>query len=152
MSGRVACTSSRSSLPNPFFLASYQRPLRPVRPGPPARTGQGSLASTGNALLDPRPCVLPGQPGKTPDGRLSAPLHFGNPRLAVARLDVRLEACQKLRRHTRALTFGELERLLEHLFRGRGHSESLPSWVNGGNPQAACSRRSSHTPVGRGTR
>jgi len=38
-------------------------------------------------------------------------LHFGNPRLAVVRLYVRLEACQKLRCHTCALNFGFVWRI-----------------------------------------
>jgi hypothetical protein len=68
---------------------------------------------------------------------LSATLHFGNPGLSVARLDVRLEAGQKLRRHARALAFGKLERLFEHLFRGRGHRASVPPLVNPGKPNSA---------------
>jgi hypothetical protein len=52
---------------------------------------------------------------------LGATLHLGNPCLSIARLDVRFEACQKLRRYARAFPFGELESVLEHVFSGRGH-------------------------------
>ena len=110
MSGSVACTSSRNSPPNPGPLASV----------PEDRLGQLARdfrcePDRGHFRLRERrssTCArvsVPGQAGKTGDGRLSAALDFGNPGLAIARLDVRLEACEKLRSHARALVLGELQ-------------------------------------------
>ena len=77
--------------------------------GIPARTGLGSLSATGNALHDPRPGLVPAQPGKTADSGLGATLHLGNPSLSVAGLDLGLQPCQKFRVDTRALAFENLE-------------------------------------------
>jgi hypothetical protein len=96
--GRMAPISSKNSSPNPCRLPSYQATTS-ARPELPTRTGLESLSRTGNAFLDPRPRLVPAQTRKAADGGLGATLHLGNPRLSIARLDVRLEACQELRRH-----------------------------------------------------
>jgi hypothetical protein len=111
--------------PTPVVCLRTRRPLRPARPGLPARTELRSLSRTGKALLDPRPSLVPAQPGKTAEGGLGATLHLGDPGCSIACLDVGLEACEKFRRHACTLAFGKLEGRFEHVFCGRGHDGSV---------------------------